>query len=125
MKQHTHPCGHCPWRRDSLPGWLGDSTTLQFVSQGEHAPKMPCHCTIDYNDDNWEETQLPTAPRCAGHAAYLANRCKQPLDPELRELVAAVGKRDDVFLHAGEFVDHHGGDASRLPMVLLGFDAGD
>ncbi len=124
MGQHAAPCKACPWRRTSAKGWLGNSTTLEFLSQAEHAPRMPCHCTIDYDDPNWKETQLGSSPRCAGHAAYLRNRCKLPHDPELRALCEFVGRRDDVFTSPDEFVEHHGGDVSRIAGVLLGFDDG-
>lgn len=124
MRQHTVPCAGCPWRRTSAAGWLGNSTTLEFLAQAEHAPKMPCHCAIDYEDEDWKETQLPDAPRCAGHAAYLRNRCKLPTDRDLAALCEQVGRRHDVFTRPDEFVAHHGGDVSRVTGVLLGFDPG-
>ena len=122
--QHPAPCRGCPWRRNSARGWLGASTPLEFLSQAEHAPKMPCHLRIDYDDADWKETQLPAAPRCAGHAAYLRNRCKRPTDPELLALCDAVGRRADVFTRPEEFIGHHGGDPSRITAVLLGMDEG-
>lgn len=85
---------------------------------------MPCHCTIDYEDPDWESTQLSAAPRCAGHAAYLRNRCKMPRDPEMRAFCDSVGQRKDVFTFPHEFVAHHGGDESRIPNVLFGLDDG-
>ncbi len=85
---------------------------------------MPCHCAVDYDDEDWEETQLPDAPRCAGHAAYLKNRCKLPTDPELRALCEQVGRNPEIFTRPDEFVAHHGGDTSRVMGVLLGADNG-
>ncbi len=26
--QHTTPCSDCPWRRDSLNGWLGGAVSV-------------------------------------------------------------------------------------------------
>ncbi|QZI85782.1 hypothetical protein CPT_Summit_131 [Stenotrophomonas phage Summit] len=121
MNQHTEPCGQCPWRKTSAPGWLGASTPLQFVQQAESGIKMPCHCAVDYEQDDWED-QIEDAPRCAGHAAYLRNRCKRPDEQELREFSELVGRRDDVFTRPEEFVAHHGGDTSRVMMVILGID---
>lgn len=121
MKQHTVPCAECPWRKTSAPGWLGASTPLQFLQQAESGIKMPCHCTVDYEREDWEE-QVEDAPRCAGHAAYLRNRCKLPDDPEMRAFSAEVGRRDDVFARPDHFVEHHRGDVSRVAMVLIGID---
>ena len=83
-------------------------------------------CTIDYNDPNWEKTQLPSAPRCAGHAVYLRNRCKSPRDADLREFTRQVEPdRETIFSRPDEFVAHHGGDVSRVMGVIAGFDTGD
>jgi hypothetical protein len=125
MKQHTKPCGQCPWRRASAPGWLGASTTLEFLFQAEHEPKMPCHATIDYEDEHWQDTQLSQAPRCAGHAIYLRNRGKMPADAETAAFVRTVEPdRENVFGMHFEFVSHHGGDESRIMGVLMGLDSG-
>lgn len=122
--QHTTPCAQCPWRRTSAPGYLGNSTTLEFLSQAEFAPRMPCHIFIDYEQPDWQE-QIETAPRCAGHAIYLRNRGKLPEDAGTREMVQSVQPdRDNVFGFHVEFLRHHGGDESRLMMVLLGMDDG-
>lgn len=124
-KQHTTPCAQCPWRRTSAPGYLGASTTLEFLHQAEFAEKMPCHISIDYEQDDWAEVQLPDAPRCAGHAIYLRNRGKLPTDHGTAQLVKMVSPdRETVFGMHFEFLRHHGGDESRLTGVLLGFDDG-
>lgn len=126
MKQHTKPCAACPWRKTSARGWLGASTPLQFLAQAESETKMPCHCAIDYDDPDWEVSQLPAAPRCAGHAVYLRNRCKLPNDPELRKFRDTVEPdMEAIFSRPEDFVAHHGGDTSRVMGVILGFDSGD
>jgi hypothetical protein len=103
MKQHTKPCGQCPWRRASAPGWLGASTTLEFLFQAEHEPKMPCHATIDYEDEHWQDTAD------AETAAFV-----RTVEPD----------RENVFGMHFEFVSHHGGDESRIMGVLMGLDSG-
>lgn len=124
MKQHLTPCAQCPWRKTSAAGWLGASTPLQFLAQAEADIKMPCHCKVNYEREDWRE-QAEAAPRCAGHAAYLRNRCKSPREPKLAQFVAQVERNPDVFSNPSDFVAHHGGDVSRVPMVILGFDNGD
>ena len=29
-KQHTSPCSDCPWRRDSVKGWLGEMSAQEW-----------------------------------------------------------------------------------------------
>jgi hypothetical protein len=123
-RQHLTPCAQCPWRKTSAPGWLGSSTPLQFLAQAEADLKMPCHCAVNYEKDDWR-AQAEQAPRCAGHAIFLRNRGKLPRDRDLAAFVGQVERNDAVFTNPAEFVTHHGGDARRVSMVLLGFDAGD
>lgn len=124
MSQHHTPCSECPWRKSSAPGWLGASTPLQFLAQAESGIRMPCHCAVNYERDDWEQ-QVEEAPRCAGHAAYLRNRCKMPSDPEMRAFADRVGRNPEVFTRPEEFVSHHGGDVARTYGVILGIDSGE
>lgn len=85
---------------------------------------MPCHCVVDYDREDWE-TQVEHAPRCAGHAVYLRNRCKSPRDPELAAFVRSVLPSVEVFSRADYFLEHHGGDPERASGIMLGFDDGE
>lgn len=107
MKQHTQPCAQCPWRRDSLRGWLGEDTPADFAATAESDERMPCHITVDYEREDWRE-QADSAPRCAGRAVYLRNRCKVPRDREEAEFVRSVERdADNVFTTAAAFIAHH------------------
>ncbi len=103
MKQHTHPCHECPWRRVSAPGWLGASSPEEFVATSEAEYRMPCHIHVDYECEDWEE-QAEEVPQCAGRAIHFANRCKRPRNPDLLVLPA---DRVNVFTQTKEFLDHH------------------
>ena len=124
MKQHLTPCSQCPWRRESAPGYLGESTPEQFLAQAEADIKMPCHCMVNYERDDWQE-QSENAPRCAGHAIYLRNRCKMPKEEGLARFVREVARDPAVFGRAEQFLEHHGGDVSRASGILIGFDDGE
>lgn len=103
------PCKECPWRKDSIPGWLGDSTPLEFLQLNESEQHMPCHLTVDYESDDWEEL-VQDAPACAGRLVHLKNRCKQPMDPSLAEAMKGVeADHDKIFFDPSEFFRHHGG----------------
>lgn len=105
--QHRTPCGECPFRRASAPGWLGAAEPEQFIATAESDLRMPCHTQVDYESRNWE-AQARRAPQCAGRAAYLRNRCKMPRDHDLADFVRSVERNPDVFATVKEFLDHHG-----------------
>ena len=104
-KQHTTPCRECPWRKTSMRGWLGGDTGQpeNFVAASQSEHRMPCHMTVDYEQDDWRD-QAEVAPQCAGRAIHFANQCKTPRNPELLRLPA---NREDVFTFPAEFVAHH------------------
>lgn len=102
MKQHTTPCKACPWRRDNqAPGWLGSSSPGEFLQQLDSGLRMPCRCTIDYEEEDWPE-KARKAPECAGAAIHRANRCKSA--PGTLKLPADHAL---VFTRPHEFVAHH------------------
>lgn len=107
MKQHKKPCGECPFRTASAPGWLGADTPEHFELTAQSDCRMPCHTQVDYGRRDWAD-QIRNVPRCAGRAAYLANQCKMPRDADEAALVRAVGRRDDVFPGRAAFLAHHG-----------------
>lgn len=115
MQQHTKPCKGCPWRKDSLRGWLGSSTPVEFLQTSEAEHRMPCHNTVNYERDDWEE-QASMAPQCAGRAVHFANRCKKPRNPEL--LVSDSTDRELVFSNPQDFIDHHTNDP-KVPQVII------
>ncbi len=106
--RHTRPCGQCPWRRESAPGWLGSSSPEEFLFTTNSEAPMPCHCAIDYTDPDWKSTQFPSAPLCAGALVFLKNSCKSPRDPELNKAVKSVSADPEaVFQWGHEFLEHH------------------
>ncbi len=115
--QHSTPCKQCPWLKSSLPGYLGNSDPVEFLQCSESETRMPCHCHVDYEADDWQE-QAEEAPQCAGRAIHFANRCKLPrLNPDLLK----VEKRSDaVFTNPQDFIDHHSrGEGPRIGLLGL------
>ena len=88
--QHRSPCSDCPWRRDALNGWLGDTTKEEWVQAAHGEAQIDCH------------TLIPA--QCAGAAIYRANVCKTPRDPSYLTLPS---NRDKVFASPKEFLEHH------------------
>ncbi len=93
----SRPCNDCPWRKQSLPGWLGPMAAEDWVALAMSDQPVACHMTLD-EDFSWEG-----AFQCAGAADFRANICKLPRDPD----VARGAPNDAVFSSPAEFVAYH------------------
>lgn len=89
-KQHTKPCGDCPWRKTAIKGWLGGVTKEQWIYDAHSDDKIICHCT-----GNTE---------CAGVAIYRKNVAKSPRDKSVLILPA---DKENVFATPMEFLEYH------------------
>ncbi len=83
------PCKDCPFRKDTLQGWLGENRISEILS----ADSFVCHKKTD--------------KQCAGHMIIkgdengfvrLANRLKIPL---------SLSGRDLVFANKADCIEHH------------------
>lgn len=90
------PCDECPWRKDSIPGYLGPHTAEEWLNMAHGEGPIACHKTIKVND-SWEG-----ARQCRGAASYRANSLKIPRNPEI-----VVGPTDDRVFKFWEFIEHH------------------
>lgn len=100
-------CNDCPWRRESMAGWLGNEAPEPFVARAHSEQAYPCHVEVDYTDPEWEATlELDdTGPhQCAGLAVFRSNVGKLPRDPEVQVLPS---DRENVFSSNAEFINHH------------------
>ena len=99
---HTKPCRECPFRRESMPGYLGEDTPDGFMATTLADHEMPCHLTVDYEEDDWEES-LDEASYCAGALNFFRNMCKISRDRNRPQ-----GEKDPtVFSNPMEFLAHH------------------
>jgi hypothetical protein len=103
-KQHKSPCSDCPFRRDSIPGWLGQLNVDQWVQLAHGEGSADCHTQIQGNGDGWS---------CAGLAIYRSNVAKSVHDPSALRLPA---DRVNVFSF-GEFKKHHESKLESKPEV--------
>lgn len=102
-RQHRKPCRECPFRRASAPGYLGNSSPLEFQKCAASPTRMPCHLRVDYERKDWKR-QAAKAPQCVGRAILTANICKRVDDPLL---LTAKADRVAVFSHPLEMLEHH------------------
>lgn len=101
MKQHTQPCKECPFRRVSLPGYLGGNDPKSFAFHANTDGPFPCHIAM---------RRAPKNPaQCAGRAVMWTNQCKKSRDNSVPRLERDTEK---VFGHIGQFNKHHNIDIS-------------
>jgi hypothetical protein len=120
-KQHTRPCERCPFRRDSLPGYIGGAHPDYFQRMAMSEVRMPCHLHladgVDYSAAQVPGTREHSAPQCAGRAVYWRNVVKVPRD---RTLITLAADHSAVFSSPREFLAHHRERALELWRTLHG-----
>jgi hypothetical protein len=101
------PCKKCPFRRQSLPGWLGADSPEGFVRNVLAEEPLPCHTTINYEEKDWAEKWAARriGKLCRGAAIFAANIGKKPRPASLLPIVAADSGL--VFKTPQEFTTHH------------------
>lgn len=102
-KNLREPCSACPFRKKSMPGYVGADEPASFIATAQGDCEMPCHMTVDYDDSDWKK-KLAEVEHCAGAAIYFANQCKISRSPDRLSLAA---DRDNVFSFPAEFLEHH------------------
>jgi hypothetical protein len=92
-QQHMKPCSDCPWRKNSIRGWLGPLGVIGWLRVARGDSNVTCHTLKKPTKGHWQ---------CAGIATYRANTCKIPKDP----LALRLPSSKDVFTF-GEFEKYH------------------
>lgn len=100
-RQHKTPCSDCPFRRDSLRGWLGGSSAREFVRMANSDAAYSCHTVV--------------GPQCAGLAIFRANICKSPRDPKV---LTTRQNKVAVFAWHDEFLAHHESTTPIFPKTI-------
>jgi hypothetical protein len=119
------PCRECPFRKASLPGWLGSDTPQEVVDHvlgrqeiepglivGGEPQDYACHMDVDrvmdregYETD--DEIQDDEVSHCAGALHFLKTSCKAPKDHEKSKAIDAVVATEPMLLNYHEFLKHH------------------
>lgn len=100
-------CNDCPFRRKSMPGWLGHSSPEGFIDCIQRDEPLPCHQTIDYDDEHWLAKwmqQRDTGKMCAGSLVFMANKLQRSHTPGFPTMEKDT---TNVFGNSVEFVRHH------------------
>lgn len=111
-------CRECPFRRNAVPGYLGDYTAATvFYTIWRNNPFF-CHSKINYEEDGWLEKAMHNGKLCLGGLAF-ANKIRAPKnaesykdegsDAEVIKARATIETRNDIdCMGAKEFLTHHG-----------------
>lgn len=107
MKTNKTPCNECPYRKDSLPGYLGDESHNPelFLQQLDCKEMHPCHQMVDWND--YTEKDLGAASKCTGALQFMNNSFMRHRNMEVVKLQQTVGKNKDIMQFKHEFINHH------------------
>lgn len=97
LPNQKRPCANCPFRKDSLKGWLGSERMEEILNQGVFA----CHKTLNRGDRNRKQ--------CAGHMLIKGK------ENEFVELAHRLGMVKEmglsgeelIFDTERELIDHH------------------
>lgn len=109
------PCRVCPFRRAAVPGWTGAATPEEFIDATLDDATMPCHQTVNYEENWWQAEMLhpdSTVQHCAGARIFYRNQCKRSREPIVAtaDAVSRPQPSAAVFKTRAEFLEHH-----RLP----------
>ncbi len=110
------PCSECPFRRCAPAGWVGDASPADFIDTAMADHAMPCHQTVDYEQDDWRDQLIEEGTKvqhCAGARIFFANQCKLPRNPvyllaiERGQVIKLAADKERVFANRAEFLAHH------------------
>ncbi len=100
----TTMCKGCPFRKNSLPGWLGDYTPDEVVAAVWSEQHFMCHTEIDYTNPDWQQ-ELAGKPHCGGAIQMAKVMCKLPRNPQHAAAVRSC-KVEKNHLRK-DFTEHH------------------
>lgn len=89
------PCKDCPFRKDSLKGWLGSERMAEILDQGSFV----CHKTL-------HTTRL----QCAGHMLIKGDENQFFALADRLGIELELSGRELVFDNDQDCIDHHGRD---------------
>lgn len=127
MFKAKKPCKDCPFRKDSLGGWLGRSRAKDIIETLKNDGHFLCHKHVDYSDESFSEENedmkktykvKATDQFCAG--ALLLMQKEELLSANVLTRMGMMGIFGDdklypekltggdlIFHESEEFISHH------------------
>lgn len=111
------PCKQCPYRKNSSPGYLGESSgdPERFLIQLQTDELHPCHLSVDWDAIEALEASgedfgiIPLNPDnvCIGALQFMNNTCQRSRYKAVRELQKEAGTNEDVIESRKAFIERH------------------
>jgi hypothetical protein len=94
------PCSNCPFRTDSIKGWLGKERITEILNQDSFV----CHKTVDYSKDNHEDLKRL---QCAGFMILKNQQSMFVRLATVMNLDLGLKGHDLVFQSKEDCIEHH------------------
>ena len=94
----TKPCGQCPFRKNSIKGYLGGFTIEETLKTAQSESSFVCH---KVRESNKEE-------ECAGRLLFASKTCKKFKNKDLedkRNYITSINSLDNIL--GFDFKNHH------------------
>lgn len=113
----TIACPFCPYKKNSLPGYLGGASVQEFHRDTMRDDGMPCHIDLekrrdsgDYDDEEMEDFKDELidhdVEQCAGALVYARQAGKIYTNKDLVRQTSKLLPHDDI-MSVKEFMEHH------------------
>lgn len=90
------PCANCPFRKDTIAGWLGTERMTEILNSGSFV----CHKTI--------RNKAADRKQCAGHMLMRGSANAFVREAEGRGILLVLEGQELVFETEKECIEHHG-----------------
>lgn len=104
--RRRNPCNECPFRKKSIPGWLGYWTVDKILNQVHDEAGLPCHKDVPKQIGLGDLDFYKRVHVCVGSLQHATQSAKSYRNAELSLFQRLVGKGIDV-LNYIEFRQHH------------------
>lgn len=101
------PCRECPFRKTSIPGWLGPDSPAEVIAQVHSEGGYGCHMLLEGRGDEDGVVPREEAEHCAGAMLHANLTHKQYRNKEMAEHQGRISKCK-VKVMGWEFLEHHG-----------------
>ena len=98
MSATKHPCGMCPFKKNSIKGYLGGFSLEDTLAVARSEQSFNCHKTRDTGAEK----------ECSGRLLYATKICKSFRNPDLEELRLEAKENNSINDILGfDFKSHH------------------
>lgn len=107
MKTCKKVCDDCPWRKNSLKGWLGDQDPELFTDIIKSGSKLPCHKTQKKQMNLNELDEDDSILHCRGSLITMKNNCIRSRNEKIAKLQDKIEQDPNFFKTLKDFEKYH------------------